>query len=87
MARFFINRPIVAMVISIIMVILGVIAMVSPIVFMISTSLKQQMSVFVLPPQWIPSPVQWHNYADVFDGTPFDRRNRERRASTWTRSK
>jgi multiple sugar transport system permease protein/sn-glycerol 3-phosphate transport system permease protein len=31
------------------------------------------MDVFVLPPKWIPAPPQWHNYADVFDGAPFDR--------------
>lgn len=54
-------------------IVIGAAIIILPLAWMISTSLKQQMSVFVLPPQWIPSPVEWHNYADVFDGTPFDR--------------
>jgi multiple sugar transport system permease protein len=42
-----------------------------PFVWMLSTSLKTQASVFVYPPEWIPSPVQWSNYADVIRVMPF----------------
>lgn len=58
---------------ALIVIVIGAAIIILPLAWMISTSLKQQMSVFVLPPQWIPSPVQWRNYADVFDGAPFDR--------------
>jgi multiple sugar transport system permease protein len=58
---------------ALIVIVIGAAIIILPLVWMISTSLKQQMSVFVLPPQWIPNPVQWRNYADVFDGAPFGR--------------
>jgi ABC-type glycerol-3-phosphate transport system permease component len=44
-----------------------------PLAWMISTSLKRQMEVFVLPPKWIPIPPQWGNYAEIFRAAPFDR--------------
>jgi ABC-type glycerol-3-phosphate transport system permease component len=56
-----------------IVIAIGAVIIILPLAWMISTSLKQQMNVFVLPPQWIPSPPQWRNYADVFDGAPFGR--------------
>ena len=37
-----------------------------PLYWMISTSLKQTGSEMVIPPQWIPNPVVWSNYLDVF---------------------
>jgi multiple sugar transport system permease protein len=50
---------------------LGAIIMLLPFVWMLSTSLKTQASVFVYPPEWIPNPVQWRNYADVVSVMPF----------------
>jgi len=46
-------------------------SMVVPFLWMISTSLKQRGMVFVLPPQWIPNPPQWDNYAQVTRRFPF----------------
>jgi ABC-type glycerol-3-phosphate transport system permease component len=37
-----------------------------PLYWMISTSLKETGREMVIPPQWIPNPVMWHNYIDVF---------------------
>lgn len=54
-------------------IVTGAIAIMFPLVWMISTSLKQQMEVFVLPPKWIPSSLQWRNYQEIFDAAPFDR--------------
>jgi ABC-type glycerol-3-phosphate transport system permease component len=56
-----------------IVIVTGAVIIVLPLAWMISTSLKKQMEVFVLPPQWIPTPPQWGNYAAIFDGAPFDR--------------
>ena len=41
-----------------------------PFFWMISTSLKKQMAVYLFPPQWIPDPVQWQNYAAVLATWP-----------------
>jgi len=36
-----------------------------PLVWMVSTSLKPVDRTMMLPPQWIPDPFQWGNYADA----------------------
>jgi ABC-type glycerol-3-phosphate transport system permease component len=41
-----------------------------PLYWMISTSLKQTGSEMVIPPQWVPNPVVWQNYVDVFVQVP-----------------
>ncbi|AIQ63104.1 sugar ABC transporter ATP-binding protein [Paenibacillus stellifer] len=50
-----------------ILLILGGIAMAVPFLWMLSTSLKDEGSVFSIPPQWIPSPVVWENYKLLFE--------------------
>ena len=45
----------------------------TPLAWMISTSLKDLGSVFFFPPQWIPRPVHWENYRQVFEVIPFGR--------------
>ena len=42
-----------------------------PLLWMVSTSLKANRQIFVHPPQWIPNPIIWRNYPDVFDYAPF----------------
>ncbi|MGC8553293.1 MAG: carbohydrate ABC transporter permease [Phycisphaerae bacterium] len=37
-----------------------------PFLWMVSTSLKSNAHVMSSPPQWIPHPVQWHNYEAIF---------------------
>lgn len=44
---------------------LGGVTMLVPFVFMVSTSLKPPNQVLAIPPEWIPRPVMWSNYADA----------------------
>lgn len=45
----------------------------APFVWMIGSSLKTSDQIFVFPPEWIPSPIRWRNYEDVFTFIPFVR--------------
>ncbi|MGH2330707.1 carbohydrate ABC transporter permease [Thermoanaerobacter mathranii] len=38
-----------------------------PFFWMLSTSLKDEGDVFISPPKWIPSPVRWQNYVEIFE--------------------
>src|SRR5262245_35129437 len=49
----------------------GALAMVVPFIWMISTSLKTQAGAMAYPPEWIPNPVHWENYAAVVQSFPF----------------
>lgn len=42
---------------------IGAFFMVLPFLWMISTSLKAPGDVFIFPPEWIPNPIMWSNYA------------------------
>ena len=44
-----------------------------PFAWMLSTSLKPDNQIFVNPPVWIPSPIQWSNYAEAVTTIPFFR--------------
>jgi multiple sugar transport system permease protein len=44
--------------------------MLLPFVWMISASLKTELTVFQWPIQWIPTPAHWANYATVWQGPP-----------------
>ncbi|ERL64308.1 carbohydrate ABC transporter permease [Schleiferilactobacillus shenzhenensis] len=44
----------------------GGILMIGPLLWMISTSLKDKTGVFQLPPQWIPNPIHWDAYQRLF---------------------
>ncbi|MBZ2198097.1 carbohydrate ABC transporter permease [Occultella gossypii] len=45
------------------------VAFVVPFVWMLSSSLKRNIDVFVVPMNWIPDPVQWLNYVEVWIGS------------------
>ncbi len=49
----------------------GVALMSIPLVWMISSSLKPVSDLYLFPPKWIPSPVQWSNYAEAVTAIPF----------------
>lgn len=49
---------------------LGSVLMLAPLIWMVSTSLKTMEGVFELPPQWIPDPVVWENYARIWTAGP-----------------
>jgi len=51
--------------------IIGSIIFIFPFYWLISTSLKEEANIFVLPPQLIPNPIQWQNYVDMFLYFPF----------------
>jgi multiple sugar transport system permease protein len=54
----------------------GAISMVLPFFWMLSTSLKSYASVFIFNVnqiQWLPNPVYWGNYIDVWKVVPFGR--------------
>jgi ABC-type glycerol-3-phosphate transport system permease component len=42
-----------------------------PFLWILSTSLKGNESIFVIPPKWIPEQVHWENYSNVFKKMPF----------------
>lgn len=55
---------------------LGAVTMMLPFIWMLSTSLKSYSSVFIFKItdiQWIPSPIYWKNYFDVWKVVPFAR--------------
>jgi ABC-type glycerol-3-phosphate transport system permease component len=41
-----------------------------PLIYMVSTSLKAYGEEFSYPIEWIPDPIVWSNYRDVFDRVP-----------------
>lgn len=54
-------------------IVLGAAVVLIPFAWMISTSLKVESKLFVYPPEWIPTPPQWHNYVDAWNALPFGR--------------
>lgn len=53
------------------LLVLGALTMIAPFLWMVSSSLKDQMTVFMYPPQWLPDPPHFANYIDVFVVKPF----------------
>lgn len=53
-------------VIAFIVLAIGACTMVLPFLWMLSTSLKDANLVYAIPPQWIPNPVDWENYRDIW---------------------
>ena len=45
----------------------GALINVVPFLWTLSTSLKVPSQVFVYPPEWLPDPIAWGNYAKAFD--------------------
>lgn len=56
------------------LVIPGAIIFMIPLIWMLSTALKEPKQVFIFPPQWIPDPIMWENFAKGWnDFLPFNR--------------
>lgn len=51
--------------------IVGAAIMLVPLLWLLSSSLKSTAMIFIYPPQWIPNPVRYSNYSDVFRVIPF----------------
>lgn len=48
----------------------GSLAMLAPLLWMLTTSLKTKVQVFALPPVWIPDPPQWDTYVRMWSEAP-----------------
>ncbi|MDT0121282.1 carbohydrate ABC transporter permease [Paenibacillus sp. RRE4] len=57
---------------SIIFIVLsiGAIAMIAPLLWMLSTSLKEKQDVFALPPVWIPEVFRFDKYQEIWEAGP-----------------
>ena len=53
------------------LLIVGSILVLIPFYWMVSSSLKEAGMIFKSPPQWIPKPVMWKNYAEAMTTMPF----------------
>ncbi len=49
----------------------GLVVLMIPFGWMISTSLKTLQEAFAFPPTWIPNPIRWRNYPDSWNYMPF----------------
>jgi ABC-type glycerol-3-phosphate transport system permease component len=56
-------------------VLMAVAALISliPIIWTVLGSLKTNETMFIVPVQWLPSSLNWHNYPDAFNAAPFVR--------------
>ncbi len=52
-------------------VFIGAVAMFFPLLWMISTSFKEDGDVFLIPIQWLPRPIVWSNYPEALVYQPF----------------
>lgn len=48
----------------------GGLIMTLPFFWLISSSLKAPSKIYVFPPQFIPDPIRWQNYVEVFNAVP-----------------
>jgi multiple sugar transport system permease protein len=51
--------------------VIGAVLMMMPFVWMFSTSLRDAIESFSLPPQWLPRQIHFENYATVLEQLPF----------------
>jgi multiple sugar transport system permease protein len=54
-----------------VLVIAGAIVLTVPLLWLISTSFKDTTLIFSFPPQWIPDPIAWRNYVEIWTVLPF----------------
>lgn len=55
------------------LLILGAVVMLIPLLWLLSSSLKDSGRIFIFPPQWLPDPWRPENYEQVFVQIPFVR--------------
>jgi len=51
--------------------ILGSAVMMFPFLWLIRSSLMENSQIFIFPPEWIPEPFAWSNYAEALTSVPF----------------
>ena len=64
------NRPRWLQLLVVLLLVVGSMIYAFPFFWMVSTSLKIPENIYLDPPQWIPDPVAWSNYVDIFDVGP-----------------
>ncbi len=66
------SRPqLLSRIVNNLILIIGSGIMILPFLWMVITSLKELNNVFLFPPQWIPNPIRFYNYIEVFEKIPF----------------
>ena len=55
------------------LILAGSVVMLIPLIWLLSSSFKDEGKIFIFPPQWIPQPWRFDNYTKVFDRVPFVR--------------
>jgi ABC-type glycerol-3-phosphate transport system permease component len=58
---------------SMLVILAGALLMLTPFVWLVSTSLKPEGDVFLVPIQWIPREVRWINYIEALTFVPYGR--------------
>ena len=53
--------------------VIGMVIVLMPFLWMVSTSLKTPAAVFKIPTEWIPNPIVWANYPNAMTILPFGR--------------
>ncbi|MBS5938798.1 MAG: carbohydrate ABC transporter permease [Clostridium sp.] len=48
----------------------GSLVMIVPLLWMLSTSVKEKLEVFAMPPVWIPSKINWVKYSEIWTKGP-----------------
>jgi multiple sugar transport system permease protein len=56
----------IGLIIAFLILIIGALTQLGPLLYMVSTSLKDQKGIFELPIRWIPNPIKWENYSQVW---------------------
>src|SRR6266542_2830905 len=56
----------IGLVLALLILTIGAITQLAPLLYMVSTSLKDQRGIFELPIRWIPNPIKWENYGQVW---------------------
>ena len=64
------NIRIITAFLSYVILTLGAVVMILPLLWMLSTSLKEKEAAFLIPPRWIPNPIKWSNFIEVFKKGP-----------------
>ena len=63
----------IASTITYILLLIGSVAMLLPLAWLVRSSVMTLDQIFVFPPEWVPDPLQWQNYPDALDVAPFGR--------------
>lgn len=56
-----------------VVLIFGCVLCITPLLWMVRSSLMTNVEIFMIPIRWIPKEFKWENYADVFETLPFVR--------------